>query len=761
MAFSNPNLLPVNGSTFEANSHAWMDATSNTTLSVISGQYLTGTYSLRFTATAAGSVQAYSPFVSGITPGSTYVARVPVRVQTATAGKTFQARVLFYGPTGNDAVIGSATSTVNASATLTGWQSGQYPMVSMVAPAGAARARVSFIGTGLAAAEYLNVDDVYLTTVALRYGELLDYNTSSVESDASGWTVSNGTLSRVSGVLYAGAGYYVLSASSASAGLMDIKTAAAYPVTAGKTYVAYVAAQATATMAGHFNISFYDASAALVGSSELPQTFDTTIQRIAVSGVAPVGAVTAKILVRPEPTAAAQSVYLDDASLASPYVLDGNLLTYEEYSTESILPPWTVTGATASRGYLTSGITEGFYQLKLTPAELGSGIITAQLDRLVPVTPGTTYQVGATIFRHNTDIAQSVTSSVRMFMDWYDADGNLFAPDNPDQFYPVDKPDEWYAQVNTETRECPEGAAFARVMVQVNSTSALVDGWFVDTLFMREATSEYDLVVDDATGCVTLTINLVPATSSSNSNVTILRMDESGKAASMRAYGRTWDLAPNPYSTIVVEDYEAPLGSRVWYSVQWSSSTGATKGARLLTQTVSAPILADADYAWFKSPGVPALNTTVMMEAPLKWSRAARSARYDVVGRKNPVHISGTRAGRTSSITVLIWDPEGNALFDSLLDAGTPALIQAMPGYGIDGNLYVSVGDVDVEPLSPDAREDGWRWTLAITEVDRPGGGLQGSALSTWQDILDSSAYPTWEDLFNAHETWTSVLTEG
>jgi hypothetical protein len=268
-------------------------------------------------------------------------------------------------------------------------------------------------------------------------------------------------------------------------------------------------------------------------------------------------------------------------------------------------------------------------------------------------------------------------------------------------------------------------------------------------------------VADNATGSVTLTINYVPSNNANNANLTIRRIDESGKAASMRAYGRTWDLAPNPYSTIVVEDYEAPLGSRVWYSVTWSNTAGTTNGSRILTRTITAPILADPDYVWFKSPGVPALNTTVLMEAPLTWARAARSTRYDVVGRKNPIHVTGIRSGRTSSITVLIWDPESNELFNSLLDAGTPALVQAMPGFGIDGNLYVAIGDVEVEPLSPDAREDGWRWTLAITEVDRPEGGLQGSAASTWNDILNDSAYATWEHLFNAHETWTDVLTKG
>jgi hypothetical protein len=148
-----------------------------------------------------------------------------------------------------------------------------------------------------------------------------------------------------------------------------------------------------------------------------------------------------------------------------------------------------------------------------------------------------------------------------------------------------------------------------------------------------------------------------------------------------------------------------------------------------------------------------------MMEAPPKWQRASRSATYDVVGRKNPVHVSGKRAGRTAQITLLVWDEHSNELFDSLLDSGLPALIQAMPGYGIDGNLYVSVGDSEVESLTGTANEPGWRWTLPVTEIDRPAGGLQGSAGLTWQSVTD--AYETWEDLFDAHDTWAQVLTEG
>jgi hypothetical protein len=132
-------------------------------------------------------------------------------------------------------------------------------------------------------------------------------------------------------------------------------------------------------------------------------------------------------------------------------------------------------------------------------------------------------------------------------------------------------------------------------------------------------------------------------------------------------------------------------------------------------------------------------------------------AAYAIVGRRNPLHVTGTRSGRTSSLSILVWDEPSNDLFDSLLDSGLPVLIQATPGYGIEGNLYLSVGDVECEPVATAANEPGWRWTLAVTEIDRPGGGIQGSALSTWQTIYDN--YNEWGSAYDENASWSEVLT--
>ncbi|MFE3409447.1 hypothetical protein ACFXMT_14255 [Streptomyces mirabilis] len=616
--------------------------------------------------------------------------------------------------------------------------------------------------SNLAANAQFFIDEVYLGAAVTTAGNVYGYNTASVEMDTSGWKIDTGTMARGSWNLVPGLGFYALEVTSAAAGSQEIRTNSFIAGTPGKEYTSYAAVYSpSVTTTWLAEIRWYDTAFTQVGP--VVQTAYTVTQsiiaRIGVTATMPTGvnATQFKVFFRPQATAAGQTFVLEDASLRQSPNVAGNLLSYAEYSTEGVLPAWTLVNGTASLLQITSNLTDGYFGLKAVPSSLGT--ISASLDRLIPVTPGTTYRVGSVIFRHNTDTAQTVISAVRTRVDWYDAAGNMFLADNPDQFYTAEAPDAFWASINSETRTCPQGAAYARVGWEVNSTNPLVDYWFVDNISFTVATAEYSLVTDNGSGSITLTVNTVPPVGSNASNVTVKRMDDDGSASSLRGYGQTWDLAVNPYSTIVVEDYEAPLGSRVWYSVQWSDTTGVSVALRLFTQTVNAPTLDDANFVWFKSPGIPALNTRVMMEAPPKWSRPSRSARYDIVGRKNPVHQTGIRGGRTASITVLVWDPAGNELFDSLLDSGAPALVQAMPGYGLNGNLYLSIGDVDVEPLDPDAREDGWRWTLAVTEVDRPAGGLQGSALSTWTNIL--SGYATWEALFNARGTWTDVLTKG
>ncbi|MFF7408698.1 hypothetical protein [Streptomyces lydicus] len=751
------NLLAANASTFEGGSTAWVTSGSNTTLSVVTGQSPSdgGTYSMRATATAAGQVELISPRWT-VSAAQEYVCRSQLRTSTTTAGKTATALITWYDAATGGTSLGTASFTVNVN-TSSGWFVANYPVVIGVAPANALSATLKLTVTGLAAAEYVNFDNINASPTTKRAGQLFDYNTQSIEQSTAGWLAGNGTMTRVSGALETNAGFAVLGVTSVAAGNVDISTNAYAAVTGGATYVAYAAVQALWSTTVYAELRWYDASNALLSTEQRTEAYTTpSVLRLAIVGRAPTDAVKAKIYIRPQATAAGQLFYVDDVYLCPAPNPVGNLLTYDEFSTESTLPAWTLTGGTGlGRIFLTSGITDGYYSLTYTPTD--HGIQTLSLDRLIPVTPGTTYVVGATYFGYNPS-AEATTQTYRARIDWYDAGGLLFQADNPDGFYSrTVQPGTISGSSSTETRKCPEGAALARVTVEIDHSGSLLSAYYVDNVIFKESTPEYELNVDNETGAIIFTMNATPPYGTGGT-ITVQRVHQDGTMVPLRGYGLEYDRAPFTETPLVIEDYEAPLGQSVWYKADWYDVAG-TRSWMENTQTVNTPKLDDSNYVWFKSPGLPAVNTRVMMEAPLKWARASRSATYEIVGRKNPVNVTDRRGGRTSSLTILVWDASANELFNSLLDSGLPALIQAMPGYGIDGNLYLSVGDVSVEPLDPDAREEGWRWTLAVAEIDRPSGGIQGSAGATWQTILD--AYDTWEDLFNSHETWADVLTKG
>lgn len=754
MPYSNPNLLPDNVGEFEGGTSGWTLG-ANTTQSVVTTNVaVPGTKALKLTATAAGSITVTSPRVL-VTAGTEYNLFYLLYLSAARTSRVSTMTVTWYNSATAGTSLGTTSSVINLP-NASGFQQTSLPSAIGTAPAGALSVVITYTVTGMTAADYVQIDLGFFGKTSRVAGNLLSYNTQSAEVDASGWTFSGGTGARAWGTVSTGAGYYCLSLTSAAAGDVLATTAVKYAVTAGTTYRAYsqLATGTVGTFTGKLLIRWYDAGNALLSTSSATASISNTTTIVAcVVATAPAGAVTADLVTGATATAGAQLFYADEMSLVIAPNAAGNLLTYDEFSSEDTLPAWTIDGGTGSKAYMTSTITDGYYGLQIVPST--TGIITATLDRLVPVSPGTTYSVSAAVGRRNPGPG-STTTSMRSRIDWYDSAGNLFLADNADQFYAWTVPaGNQTVSPFTETRECPANAAFARVGVQIDHTGSIIDAYTVDSVVLKESTAEYEISVDNNTGSVSLVINYTPSVPADT--VTILRMDESGNAHPVRGYGTDYNNAPYTSGPILVEDYEAPLGQRLWYAITWYSA--GVRNTQLFTQLFSGPILDDPDYVWFKSPGLPALNTRVMMEAPVKWSRAVRAAVYQIVGRKNPVIATDRRSGRTSSISVIVDDPADNAQFDSLLDSGLPALIQAMPGYGIDGNLYVHVGDTDNDPLHPAANTPGWRWTLPITEIDRPVGGIQGSALSTWQDINDDNT--DWFAVFDGYATWADVLTGG
>ncbi|WP_326792042.1 hypothetical protein OHA79_09580 [Streptomyces sp. NBC_00841] len=759
MAYSNPNLLSDVNSGFESGTHTWT-AGSNTTLSVVAGQNLGGTQSLRLTPTAAGTVTATSPRVL-VTAGTTYVVRMPIRTSAATAGKVFTARITWYNAASGGTSLGNSDAVVAVTA-QSGWWLANYGYVVANAPAGALSAALVVTVANVPLAEYVNIDDVYVAPASLIAGNLLSYNTSSMEQDVSGWAITNGTLTKWGGNLLTNSGYNLAAASSTAAGDVYIRLAATVPVTPGVEYLGYVwASSPTSTLDSVLvGLRWYDSGGAQVGTGaerSWSVAADGLGHRLNAVGVAPAGAVSCRLYVRPQTTAAAQSFYFDHAFLGAAPNAASNMLTYDEFSTEMTLPAWTVDGPapapTQAPLYLSHPLQDGGYTLGVTPT--APGLISVSLDRLIPATPGQTYKASSTVwFYSNSDPNAIATARVRL--DWYDPSGVLVLAANPPPFYSNSSAVTGYGGVSVwSTGKAPTGAAFGKFTVELMHTPATtVTAYYIDNNQWALSDPAYELVVSDAAGLASLSVFAVPGQGVTGT-YTLRRVHQDGHMSPVRGYVGDLTRVPFTQSPIVVEDYEAPMGETVWYNLEWFNGAG-TKTETLATGVVSSPILADPDYVWLKSPGIPALNTRVLMESAIKWSRAARSTTLDIVGRTNPVSISSKRAGGTSSLSVLVWDTSAHEQLNALLDSGLPALIQAMPGYGVDGNLYLAVGDVDSDPVMDAANVPGWRWTLNVTKIDRPSGGVQGSALATWQTILDG--YATWADVYEAFDTWADVL---
>jgi hypothetical protein len=127
-----------------------------------------------------------------------------------------------------------------------------------------------------------------------------------------------------------------------------------------------------------------------------------------------------------------------------------------------------------------------------------------------------------------------------------------------------------------------------------------------------------------------------------------------------------------------------------------------------------------------------------------------------VHGRRLPVVISDVRGGRTGDLTVVTETQADKEALDWVLASGGPLLLQWPPGWG-EGDMYVSVGDISQAPIVDYAEFHDRTWTLPLTEVDRPIGGVTGSADRTWQTVKDTNE--TWADLLAGAATWLDVYT--
>lgn len=229
----------------------------------------------------------------------------------------------------------------------------------------------------------------------------------------------------------------------------------------------------------------------------------------------------------------------------------------------------------------------------------------------------------------------------------------------------------------------------------------------------------------------------VPATA------TIQRVDGSGTVLAVRGA----ELATLVAGAWVGDDFEAPLDEPFYYVATSTDRPGVS----LLSATYNMP---SNGATWLKHPGRPFLNTKVEVAQAPDWTRPVTQGVFDVLGRSAPIAVTMRRSSPRGDLTLNTTDDAGRAALLALLDDGSPLYLQTPDGNGV-GSVYVSVGEVTEARLTHIGTTQARRWTLPLTVIDRPVGGVLAAG-NSWADVLAS--YASWSQLLQTEGTWTGVL---
>lgn len=223
---------------------------------------------------------------------------------------------------------------------------------------------------------------------------LLPYNTSGSEVDASAWTAhSTVSVSRSTTIAYEG--WCSLRLTATAVGQVESRQSVRASVTAGTEYVAHAWVQPSdSALEFKIQILWYDASDVGIGSrftqSWTPSAGGWT--RCSVIGVAPPGATTARIALSPVSSATGQAWNVDVIALRPTPVPAGSLIGYNVAGMEVDASGWVaLAGCTISR--TTEAAWEGAASLRIDEAGTVGMDATVAMAAPAPVVPRQSYQV--------------------------------------------------------------------------------------------------------------------------------------------------------------------------------------------------------------------------------------------------------------------------------------------------------------------------------------------------------------------------------
>lgn len=702
---------------------------------------------------AAGETRARTVTAYPVTAGTLYQAFADA------SGATVPERIGIRWLTAANTEISITWSLTTTAASATWHRIG----VAGAAPLGAVRAHVILSGMTPAAAAVINYfENVYLGPPIRTTGNLLDFNTETNEVDASGWTPgANTTVTRSAPMVQWAVDFYhgggqMLALTATAAGDASATTAAV-AASPGVEYVFFGHINPTGASSNTWwELRFYDAANVLLQATRtILGSPGNGYYRQVGSTVAPPGTVTAVLAAGITGATAGQVTRFDNAVIAAlsqttdgqtiPAMPSGSVVPYADASFEQGVGTWTRTSGVATLARSTpwgAHAAHNNYALTVTSGTATTSVLTSAR---YPLGPDAESKSWASVTYVN--VGTGSWTVIPSFL-WYDASGTLLPTDDPGAVaIPATG---WWAV--TSDGVIPAGATQCALKL-VLAAGAAASTLYVDRISLRPAVPVTERRVNADTASITVTARQLVT----GQKITLWRVAADGTRTLVRGPNGLIENEPIVSDTLIVEDYEAPLATRVTYYRETRSTAGVlTAFSVWAAATIPHP---DANLGWLKDPGNPQRNCKIMiMGDPPSWERPVDQAAYTVKGRRNKVVRSSVRNGNEGTLTISTPADETRLALSWLLDAGNVLLLQTAPGTGV-GDLYCQVGQSTESRAGQDA-DDTWRtWTLPLVEQDRPTTvGVNGSAGRTWQDIL--SEFATWQDVLDTFATWEDVFLD-
>ncbi|BDM70606.1 hypothetical protein HEK616_40930 [Streptomyces nigrescens] len=729
------NLLPDAVADLETGITGWT-AGANTTL-FQSTRFWSGAKSLGMTATAAGTVSATTTNRVAVVASQVYTAYAYFANIVATAGRTASVTVSWWAASAGGTAISSVTSTAATLATATTWNT-PPPILIATAPAGALYASVTVTVTGLTAGAQVASDGIALGPPNNVVSSILDYGTAGCEVSTAGWLAgTNATVSRVSTFSYEG--WWSLQIAATAAGDTRVSLAARLPVTPGTTYSAFTHVRPPAdNVPIALDLVWYDGSGTLLSTTTYTHTgaLSATWSRQGVAGIAPTSAATVDFVIRPQATTAGQT-WLCDHAAVQPVDMGTTLLDFATSSAEVGTDGWIATGGTLTQSHAQSY--SGYYSYQLVAT--GGVDLTMTLAAPVPVTPGQAYQ----FVPH--EIYPGTTTHTS-YLDWLDGAGEVIRTSAID-WTNTTGVSGW--TVTTTADIAPPGAVSLRVR-WVREAPPAGETWYLDSVLIGPGGLAALATPTADTSAIQITTQGL--TLSGQTHWGLWRVTPDGVQTPLRGWtGDTSDIATVSDRSSIT-DYEAPLGVELTYVLEtWNAARG--DGWYYRTPPITLPTRDDSGVI-IKDPVLPARTTVAIADTLPDWQRSARQGNFAIRGRARPIVISDVRTSRTGTLVVTTETTEEATALWWTLETGNTLLLQWPADWGLT-DMYVQVGDVTESRISTYAGHSDRSWSIALTEVDRPIGGLVGSATRTWQDVKAGAT--TFRDLLSTSTTWLDVLT--